>query len=816
MLQKLSQQLRACHEYAADARQKAEAAADPAPEASFLDMEKGWLALAHSHAFVESLGDFSAAMSVRRRAGGERTRVDAGADDSVRLQEISTLLIQEGNLDALYGRVLDAAISLMSADMGSMQTFRPERGELRLLAWRGFHPESAAFWERVHLDSTCTCGVALSAGARVIVSDTEACDFMAGTGDLDAYRLSNIRAVQSTPLTSRSGRLLGMISTHWREPHQPTERALRSLDVLARQAADLIERSQVEAALRQSEQQSRWLASIVESSDDAIIGMNLDGIITSWNKGARRVFGYTAKQAVGKPVTILFSPDRLEEERTILERIRRGGRIDHYETIRQRKHGSPVLVSLTVSPVKNAEGRVIGASKIARDITEQRRMERELVEKRIAHMAYHDALTDLPNRVFLRERLEQALTYVRRGAQLAVLYLDLDGFKNVNDTFGHSIGDELLKAVANRLRVCLRETDFIARMCGDEFAIVQTTLEPLTDAAILAQRLRYEMIRSPFELRGYQIVMDVSVGIAVAPRDGTDADQLLKSADMALYDAKSKGWGTYRCFEPEMGGRMKARRALQMDLRRVLAKREFELHYQPVVNLKTNEVSGCEALLRWHHPTRGTISPAEFIPVAEETGLMVPIGEWVLRQACTDAAAWPEDIKVAVNVSPLQLRNAAWAQIVVRALEATGLAPDRLELEFTESVLMQNNESTLRTLHQLREIGVRIALDDFGTGYSSLSYLRSFPFNKIKIDRTFIGDLSNSIGSLKIVHAVTSLASALDMTTTAEGVETERQLEIIRAAGCTEMQGYLFSPPRPVGEMLQLIVPRTQRTASAA
>jgi PAS domain S-box-containing protein len=293
---------------------------------------------------------------------------DAGTDDSLRLQEISTMLIQEGNLAALYDRVLDAAIALTSADMGSMQTFHPERDELRLLGWKGFHPESAAFWERVHLDSASTCGVALSAGRRVIVPDTEACDFMAGTDDLDEYRRSDIRAVQSTPLVSRSGRLLGMISTHWREPHQPTERALQSLDVLARQAADLIERTQVE-------ERFRWLASIVESSDDAIIGENIDGIITSWNNGAERLYGHTVDEVVGKSVTVLIPPDRHDEERTILERIMRGERIDHYETVRHRKDGSSVNVSLTVSPVRNAEGKIVGASKIARDITERKRAE---------------------------------------------------------------------------------------------------------------------------------------------------------------------------------------------------------------------------------------------------------------------------------------------------------------------------------------------------------------------------------------------------------------------------------------------------------
>jgi PAS domain S-box-containing protein len=376
MLQKVSEQVRACHEracheHAADAKQMAEAAADPVSKASFLDLEKRWLALANSYASIESVGDLSASMPHRQRRPDERAR----ANNSLRIQEISTLLIQEGNLAALYDRILDAAIALMSADMGSMQTFHPEQGELRLLAWRGFHSESAAFWERVHLDSASTCGVALSEGRLVMVPDTEACDFMAGTGDLDAYRRSNIRAVQSTPLVSRSGRLRGMISTHWREPHQPTERAFRSLDVLARQAADLIERTQVETALRESEQRFRWLASIVESSDDAIIGKDIDGIITSWNNGAERLFGYTADEVVGKPVTILFPPDRHDEERTILERIMRGERIDHYETIRHRKDGSSVDVSLTISVVKNAEGKIVGASKIVRDITERRRTE---------------------------------------------------------------------------------------------------------------------------------------------------------------------------------------------------------------------------------------------------------------------------------------------------------------------------------------------------------------------------------------------------------------------------------------------------------
>jgi PAS domain S-box-containing protein len=371
----LIEQVRTCYEHAADAKRKAEAAADAESKASLLDIEARWLALARSYALTEGVGAPSATTSDRGPKLAEGERVDAGTDESLQLQEISTLLIQEGNLASLYERVLDAAVGLMSADMGSMQTFNPGQGELRLLASRGFHPESAAFWRAVHLDSACTCGKALSAGRRVIVPDTEACDFMEGTGDLDAYRRSNIRAVQSTPLVSRSGRLLGMISTHWREPHQPTERALRVLDVLARQAADLIERSPIEAALRESDDRLRRLASIVESSDDAIISKTLDGIITSWNKGAERLFGYTAEEAVGRPVTILIPYDRRDEERMILERIGLGERIEHYETVRERKDGSSIDISLTVSPVKNVDGRIVGASKIARDITERKHAE---------------------------------------------------------------------------------------------------------------------------------------------------------------------------------------------------------------------------------------------------------------------------------------------------------------------------------------------------------------------------------------------------------------------------------------------------------
>jgi len=431
------------------------------------------------------------------------------------------------------------------------------------------------------------------------------------------------------------------------------------------------------------------------------------------------------------------------------------------------------------------------------DITERQR-----AEERVGHMARHDALTDLPNRVLLRERLEHELKRVKRGECLAVLCLDLDQFKGVNDTLGHPIGDELLKLVADRLRGCTREPDTIARLGGDEFAIIMTQMQKANDAATLSRRIRESIIK-PYQIEGHQIVTDISIGISISPIDGTEPDELLKNADMALYGAKADGRGTYRFFELEMDARMKARRDLEMDLRRALVHKEFELHYQPLVNLQTNEITAFEALLRWKHPTRGTISPADFIPIAEETGLIIPLGEWVLKTACEETVNWPDHVKVAVNLSPTQLTNRNLVDVVKKALAESGLDARRLQLEITETVLLQNTFATLARLHELRKLGAQIALDDFGTGYSSLSYLRSFPFDKIKIDQSFIQDMSNGAEPLAIVNAVAGLAKCLNMISTAEGVETQQQMDTVQSIGCTEMQGYLFSRARPAKEIGQ-------------
>jgi diguanylate cyclase (GGDEF)-like protein len=429
------------------------------------------------------------------------------------------------------------------------------------------------------------------------------------------------------------------------------------------------------------------------------------------------------------------------------------------------------------------------------DITEQRQS-----EIKIEYMAHHDALTGLANRVLLNDRLEQALARVQHGAMLAVHHLDLDQFKAVNDTFGHPCGDLLLRTVAERLRALVGDADTIARMGGDEFVIIQSAIADPSDATSLAQRV-IDALSEPYDIDGQQVVIGVSTGISVGPGDGSYPDKLLRNADLALYRAKSEGRGTFRFFELAMDLQMQTRRIMEQDLRKALPGGEFELHYQPVVNLASNEISGFEALIRWNHPIRGMISPASFIPLAEEIGFIVPMGEWVIRQACATAAQWPDHLHVAVNISAMQFRHPGLMQVIVGALAASGLKPTRLEIEITETVLLHNKEATLALLHQLRALGIRIALDDFGTGYSSLTYLQSFPFDKIKIDRSFVKNITENASSLNIVRAVAALANGMGMTATAEGVETAEQLRSIASEGCTEMQGFLFSKPLPAAEI---------------
>ena len=398
---------------------------------------------------------------------------------------------------------------------------------------------------------------------------------------------------------------------------------------------------------------------------------------------------------------------------------------------------------------------------------------------------------------------------------MAVLFIDLDSFKITNDTLGHSVGDALLKTIALRLEENLREGDKIARLGGDEFAIVQIGEDQPKGAAALADRL-IEVIRKPCIVDGHQLIVGASIGIAVASSDKLDPDQLLKSADLAMYRAKAEGRGTYRFFEAEMDARAQARRAMESDLRTAQIESAFELYYQPIVDLRRGRVSSLEALLRWRHPHRGFVPPSEFIPLAEEIGLIIPLGEWVLQQACAEAMHWPQEINVAVNVSPVQFKYGGLLRAVTDALRDSGLPARRLELEITESILLERTEANLAILNQLRALGVRISMDDFGTGYSSLSYLRTFRFDKIKIDQSFIRDLQTKRDSLPIIRAIADLGNSFGMTTIAEGVETEEQLSFLLLEGCLEVQGYLFSPPRPASEILSIIARVEQASGAAA
>ncbi|MGE0627105.1 MAG: EAL domain-containing protein [Hyphomicrobiaceae bacterium] len=422
--------------------------------------------------------------------------------------------------------------------------------------------------------------------------------------------------------------------------------------------------------------------------------------------------------------------------------------------------------------------------------------ERKNIEAKIAHLALHDVLTGLPNRLLLNERLENGLTRVGRGEKMAVHFLDLDRFKAVNDTLGHAIGDKLLVEVAARLAAIVRETDTIARLGGDEFAIVQVNIDGPSDATFVAERV-IEQLSRPYHIGGNEITIGVSVGVSIAPDDAATPEQLMQNADLALYRAKSEGRGRCRYFEATMDEQVRARRSMESEMRAALPAGQFELYYQPLVSLDNGEITCMEALLRWNHPQLGLVSPATFIPLAEETGFLIPLGEWVIREACTTATSWPDNWRIAVNLSAGQFRSPRLIEAIMNALATSGLSPARLELEITEAVLLEDDDATLAKLFQLRSLGIRIAMDDFGTGYSSLSYLQKFPFDKIKIDRAFVQNLERGEDSLSIVRAIAAMARGLGMETTAEGIETGEQLDLVKAEGCTEMQGYLFSRPIP-------------------
>lgn len=574
---------------------------------------------------------------------------------------------------------------------------------------------------------------------------------------------------------------------------------------------DVTERQLAEAELRRTRS---FLDTVVENIPAVLFVKDaVEHRFLLVNRAGEELFGVPRAELLGKTSHDLFPQEiaarAIEQDRLVVQS--EPGEAFVEERVFETRAKGRRLLHMKKLAVSDEEGRPRYLLGVGEDVTERR-----AIEARIAHMAHHDALTDLPNRACFHERLQAAFARQHRQPQQgAVLCLDLDGFKGVNDTLGHAAGDALLRAVADRLRACVRETDTVARLGGDEFVILQTAVPAPEAASQLAARLIGQLSK-PFTIQGQSLVVGASLGIAMLPSDGATPDLLLHNADLALYGAKAEKRGSFRFFEAEMNARVQARRTIERDLRQAFATGGLELYYQPILDVQNNRISACEALLRWRHPEHGFVSPADFIPIAEETGLITPIGAWVLRRACLDAAFWPESVRVAVNLSPVQFRQCGLVSAVLTALSESGLRPDRLELEITESVLLADSEANLAVLHQLRTLGVRIAMDDFGTGYSSLSYLRTFPFDKIKIDQSFVRELATNRHCAAIVRAVIRLGIDLGITTVAEGVERVEQRDHLQWEGCDEMQGYLFFHPIPLSELTPMLAAPEATAASRA
>ena len=683
------------------------------------------------------------------------------------------------------------------------------------------------------------------------------------------------------------------------------------------------------ARTRQAEQAALQLATIVTSSDDAIISKTLDGTVVSWNAGAEQMYGYSADEMIGRPITILSPPELADEVPAIMERLQRGERIAHLDTVRVRKDGRRIDVSLTISPICDAAGVVTGASAIARDISERKRAEQALrasearirrlvdanivgifigdlsghvseandaflglsgysrdevlaetfrwtdmtpppyqaadrhaiqelrqtgrctpyekefirkdgslvpvlsasalfetsreegvsfvldlterkrAEARIHHMASHDVLTGLPNRALLHDRMQQAIAFAHRNRRrVAILFVDLDFFKSINDTLGHHIGDQVLKTAAMRLQQCLREGDSVARLGGDEFVLILPLVDDSSDVARVARKA-LAILAQPFRVEGNELHLSGSIGISVYPDDGLAFDSLLRAADTAMYHAKKMGRGRYQFFTAALNRVAQRRLDVGNRLREAFARDEFVLHYQPQVDIGSGVTFSTEALLRWQPPGKQPISCSEFIANAEESGLIVPIGEWALRQACRQLKIWHAagraDLKMAVNLSPRQLEQADFCALVAQILAETGIPPAALELEITESILIQRSEYNLATLTQLSAMGVQLSVDDFGTGYSSLSYLQRFPVHALKIDQSFVRDIGKDPTDTALVTAIIAMAASLQLEVIAEGVETLQQARFLMAHGCHQAQGFYYSKAVPAEAFSALI-----------
>jgi diguanylate cyclase (GGDEF)-like protein/PAS domain S-box-containing protein len=647
----------------------------------------------------------------------------------------------------------------------------------------------------------------------------ELLDSIGGALPLEGLRLtmaSDGSADQGVlPLVAPDGTTLGRLV--W-QPHKPGQQFLASVTPALAIAILLIgaftyavlrHAREATGAIEASEARFRDVA---DASSDWIWEVDAGLRLTFISERYALVTGELPEASLGVPLAELFhAGENLERWHQFIADLERWRPFRNVVSLCEDAQGIHRTVRLSGKPVLHTTGRPIGYRGTATDITAEIEAGR-----RAEYLAMHDALTRLPNRVLLLERLDQAIASVsRRRDMAALLLLDLDRFKDVNDTLGHPSGDLVLKEVAARLSACVREVDTVARIGGDEFAIVQVGINDASEAQQLSRRL-LELFQTPLELDGHEALVTASIGVALIPTDASVPSKLLQLADIALYRAKEEGRDATRFFEPEMDARLQRRKAIERELRLALTRDQLELFYQPKISLLTDELAGVEALVRWRHPERGLVPPVEFIGIAEETGLILQLGEWVLRTATYQASRW-EDLQVSVNISPAQFRQPDLVQVVHSALRDSGLAPDRLELEITESVLIQQPDAAAKLLDDLKKLGVRVAMDDFGTGYSSLSYLQRFQFDKIKVDRSFIGAIGIEPSAAAIVRAVINLASSLGMLTCAEGVETDAQLAALRDEGCSEVQGYLFGKPMPACEFeLMYGTHRGARIAPAA